>query len=100
MFEQFATQKKEFILVHGEVMGRGPLEGVTFGHAWIVDTKTDTVIDNSNGGNVRIPKAVYYLLGHIEHIGNYYEYTVEQAMEKMREFKHYGPWDLKTSSGL
>lgn len=90
----------KYVLVHGEVLGRGPLDGVNFGHAWVLDVDADMVVDNSNGGNVKIPRAVYYLLGHIEHIGNYHEYTAEQAMEKMRKFKHYGPWDLKTSSGL
>lgn len=90
----------EYILVHGEVLGRGPLEGVTFGHAWVLDVGADMVIDNSNGGNRKIPKMVYYVLGHIEHIGNYHEYTAEQALEKMKKFKHYGPWDLRTSSGL
>lgn len=37
-------------LVHGEVAGQGPLEGKTFGHAWIEDG--DTVIDTSNGKNL------------------------------------------------
>lgn len=86
------------ILVHGEVAGQGPLEGTTFGHAWVLDG--DTVIDRSNGRNLRMPRMLYYTIGGIEQIGNYHEYTVEQAREKMLRYQHYGPWDLKTRSGL
>jgi hypothetical protein len=86
------------VLVHGEVAGQGPLEGVTFGHAWVLDG--ETVIDKSNGRNLRLPKVLYYALGGIERIGNLYAYTWQEAKEKMLQFKHYGPWDLKTRSGL
>lgn len=84
-------------LVHGEVSGQGPMEGMTYGHAWILDG--DLVIDQSNGRNIRLPRQIYYSIGNIEWLNNYYEYTVEQALEKMEESMHYGPWDLKTRSG-
>lgn len=86
------------ILVHGEVSGQGPLEGVTFGHAWVLDG--DTVIDPSNGREVKMPKSLYYALGGIDRIRNLHQYTWDEAKEKMVQFEHYGPWDLKTRSGL
>jgi hypothetical protein len=85
-------------LVHGEVSGQGAMEGTTFGHAWVLDG--DTVIDKSNGRDLRIPKVVYYALGGIDRIDNLHVYTREQALDRMLKLKHFGPWDLKTRSGL
>ena len=78
--EQESEILGEIKLVHAEVMGQGPLEGITFGHAFV--TVGDLVIDKSNGRDVRIPKSFYYSLGKIFEIGTY------------------GPWDLVTRSGL
>lgn len=87
-----------YLLVHGEVAGQGPLEGITYGHGWVLDG--DTVIDRSNGRNLRIPKALYYVLGGIDRIGNLHTYTWEEARKLILQYKHWGPWDLKTRSGL
>lgn len=95
-----AAAAQGLILVHAEVMGQGPLEGTTFGHGFVVDTETDMVIDKSNGRDIKLPRSLYYAIGQIEEIGNYYEYTPQEMMENMIKYKHYGPWDLKTSSGL
>lgn len=83
-------------VVHGEVTGQGPLEGVKFGHAWI--EMGNTVLEVANGNNLKMPKAVYYALGHIG--DNVYRYTREQARTRMLKFGHYGPWELKTETGL
>ena len=88
----------ELTLVHGEVMGQGPLEGVTYGHAWVLSG--DTVIDVSNGGNLQLPKSVYYAVGQIDNIGNIVEYTWGEARKKIMDYEHWGPWDLTTKSGL
>ena len=85
-------------LVHGEVAGQGPLEGTTFGHAWILDG--DMVIDRSNGRDIRVPKVVYYAMGAVDQINNVHEYTQKQALQQMVRHEHFGPWDLKTRSGL
>ena len=86
------------ILVHGEVAGQGSLEGVTFGHAWVLDG--GTAIDRSNGGNLQLPRAVYYAVGQINQIGNTHEYTMEEMRKKILNSGHWGPWDLETESGL
>ena len=80
-------------LVHGEVAGQFPLNGKTYGHAWIEDG--DTVIDRSNGRNIVMPKADYYALGQIDKLNNFHVYTFEEARAKMLEHEVYGPWDLK-----
>jgi len=83
-------------LVHGEVTGQGPLDGVKYGHCWIEDG--NTVIDVSNGRNLRMPKKLYYALGRIG--DNVIRYTVEQFRKRVLKYKHWGPWDLKTATGL
>ena len=86
------------ILVHGEVAGQGVLEGVTFGHAWVLDG--GTAIDRSNGGNLQLPQAIYYAVGQIDQIGNTHEYTWEQARKMITDSEHWGPWELATETGL
>ena len=98
------------ILCHGEVTGQGELNGIKYGHAWI--ERGDLVIDKSNGRNIQMPKLVYYILGKIgqpsfDQAGNYHEgktnvhrYSYPEFSEKILEFGHWGPWDLKTETGL
>ena len=85
-------------LVHGEVMGQGPVEGITFGHAWILDDR-GMVIDKSNGRDVMLPESIYYKAGQIDSIDNVIEYSWDEARKKILEYGHWGPWDLETASG-
>jgi len=82
----------DIFLVHGEVTGQSPIEGVKYGHAW-VEIGDSTVIDNSNGRNIEMPKALYYALGRIERT---IRYTPEQTREMVLKYSHWGPWELKT----
>jgi predicted ABC-type ATPase len=86
-------------LVHAEVSGQGELDGVRFGHAFVEDDYF--VYDFSNGKDLTIPKVIYYRIGNIkEKKPCYYKYSFDEAMKKMRETMTFGPWDLKTKSGL
>jgi hypothetical protein len=85
-------------LVHGEVMGQGPVAGIPFGHAWVLDGSTD--IDKSNGRDIAMPMRVYYAIGQIDRIDNVIEYPWEEARTKILDYGHWGPWDLETESGL
>ena len=85
-------------LVHAEVMGQGNLEGTTFGHAFIVDG--DTVIDKSNGRDIRMPQMIYFAIGQIYNLNNYYVYNDKEFTEQVTKYGHWGPWELKTRSGL
>lgn len=81
----------ELILVHGIVTGQGDIEGIQFGHAWVEDG--NRVIDVSNGRNIQLPKQFYYKLGKIKKTKRYKR---EEALKKMLETGHFGPWELKS----
>ena len=89
----FPYQREGIVLVHGEVTGQGPIEGLKYGHAWIEEG--DTVIDMSRGRNVKMPKILYYALGNIEEEKTF-RYTPQEFRKKIIETEHWGPWDLKT----
>lgn len=94
---------EDLVLVHGEVRGQGPIAGIRYGHAWIEDG--ETVIDVSNGRNLRMPRQIYYALGGVypdepPFEPNIHIYTPEEARVKILDYKHWGPWDLVTSSGM
>ena len=95
---QFGNNDCDLILVHGEVGGQGALEGLTYGHAWVLSR--GLVIDKSNGRDLEMPQPIYYAIGQINYIDNTIEYTWEEARKKILEYKHWGPWDLETESGL
>jgi hypothetical protein len=76
-------------LVHGEVAGTGPLEGVRFGHAWVEDEDTGVVIDYSNGRELVAPRAFYYAKGAVS---DPVRYSAEEAARTMVVAGHYGPW--------
>ena len=95
---QFGGNCDNLTLVHGEVAGQGHLEGMTYGHAWVLDA-AGNVIDKSNGRNLSMPMQVYYALGQIDRIDNVIEYPWEEARAKILEHGTWGPWDLETSSG-
>ena len=86
-------------LVHAKVVGQGPIVGLEYGHAWIEEG--DTVIDQSNGRDIKIPKAAYYALGQIQDKpGKLYRYDFKGFQKWVNKTGHYGPWELKTESGL
>lgn len=92
MLDQCLRGCENLRLVHAEVLGQGSLQGVTYGHAF--------VIDRSNGRNIRMPKDIYYLIGRINKLDNIHEYTYQEMGQRMLETGIWGPWDLKTRTGL
>tara|TARA_B100001250_G_C19796940_1_gene789172 strand:+ start:671 stop:1045 length:375 start_codon:yes stop_codon:yes gene_type:complete len=101
----------DFVLVHAECIGQGQIEGLPFGHAFLLNKATDEVHDLSNGRNIVLPRAVYFAVGKIEwpyyiSDGNMiersikvYEYSWEQMMENTLRTRLWGPWDLETVHG-
>ena len=85
-------------LVHGEVTGQGALEGVNYGHCWIEDG--GSVIDVSNGRNIKMSKDDYYERGSIATNNNMHKYGPRDFQKKILKHEHWGPWNLKTSTGL
>ena len=91
---------RDLILVHAEVMGQGKIEGITYGHAFVVDNSSQIAIDKSNGRDIELPVSFYKMIGRIDDINNLFEYTRIQALDKSLETGTYGPWELVTKSGL
>lgn len=85
----------KLVLVHAEVTGQGPINGLKYGHAFVLDG--DMVIDKSNGRDIKMPKAIYYSIGNIG--DNIHEYSFEEFRNNILENETWGPWDLKTESG-
>jgi len=90
--------QSRYRLVHGEIVGQGPIEGLKHSHAWLVDTKTDTCIDNANGRSLVLPRRVYEAIARYD--GNGREYSYRDACQKLIFSGHYGPWELVTQTGL
>lgn len=97
-FMDNAYRNPNLRLVHGEVMGQGDLQGISYGHCWCEDG--NEVLDFSNGRDIRIDKRVYYALGQIDRLNNYFVYDQVEFSEKISEHGDWGPWDLKTKTGL
>lgn len=106
------SEADEYILVHAEVMGQGQLAGVPYGHCFLIHKATDTVHDLSNGRDIKMPRAIYYMLGKIDQSEYWddtmglvsrtpkiYEYTRDEVMHWMGETGTFGPWELETESG-
>ena len=71
----------------------------------------ETVLDFSNGKESGIPKGLYYAAGKIYsdeydeenpfiRKSNTHFYTLEEMRKKIKEFGHWGCWDLVTETGL
>jgi len=91
----FSRGSAEMVLVHAEVTGQGPIDGLKYGHAWV--EVGGIVIDNSNGNNIQLPVEVYYRMGQVG--SNIYKYTPEEVRRWMVDSGTYGPWELETESG-
>ena len=83
----FLEDPNNYVLVHGVVAGQGPLEGVEYCHAWVIDD--ETVIDNTIPQK-RIPVGLYYYIGKISITR---EYDKNDVMKMLDKYGTYGPWD-------
>ena len=85
-------------LVHGLVTGSEgtPVEGLRFTHGWLEvggkSAEERLVLDFSNGRHLAIPAKLYYLIGDIREEETV-RYTPSSMRQRLREFKHFGPWE-------
>ena len=79
------------VLVHALVHGQGSAKGLRFPHAWVEDG--DTVIDVSNGRNIRMNKKIYYAFGRVDpkQKGAYYVYDYNEMKKKLKTQKYLMP---------
>lgn len=88
---KFMENPRKYTLVHGVVTGQGPLEGIEYCHAWVIDEGTDTVIDMTLPSNMqKFPVNVYYAIGQISITREYKAADVSKMLDK---YGTYGPWD-------
>jgi len=86
-----ALNNQDWVLVHGIVTGQGVLNGIKYVHAWA--ECNEEVIDLTAPVNLqRLPREVYYALGHVEYTK---KYGHEEIVNNLLKFKHYGPWEQK-----
>lgn len=77
-------------VVHGEAIGRGPIEGLRFGHAWI--ESGGFAFDFSNGGQHVMPIADYYALGQID-ASTVRRYSRSEVNVWIARTHQWGPWE-------
>lgn len=88
---KFMENPKRYTLVHGVVSGQGPLEGIEYCHAWVIDENTDKVIDMTLPTNMqKLPVELYYNIGQISITREYKASDVAKMLDK---YGTYGPWD-------
>lgn len=88
---EFMKNPQRYTLVHGVVTGQGPLEGIQYCHAWVIDESSDTVIDKTQpAGQQKFPVELYYNIGQISITR---EYDASDVMDMLDEYGTYGPWD-------
>lgn len=87
--------RNKFSLVHGIVTGQGPIEGIKYGHAWVLHTDSNVVIDVT--ADIRMPFDIYKRIGQIEY---YVVYTWKEAVKNCNKFGHYGAWDETISAAI
>ena len=73
-------------IVHGIIVGQGPIEGLEHGHAWLV--KGDSVIDLENGITMEIK--AYEKAARLKHKVTY---SIKAALRLINSSGHLGPWD-------
>ena len=78
------------LLVHGEVVGQGRIDGIRYGHAWV--ELNGSVLDPSNGMLRAFIAEEYFAIGKIDRT-KLLRYSLHEAMEWMRKTEHYGPWE-------
>jgi hypothetical protein len=91
-----AADPDELTLVHAEITGQGPIEGMKLGHAW-VETDSGWVIDCSNGNDIVMRRDQYYRVARVTR-SKVHRYTAEETVKNMLKFGNYGPWDLEVDA--
>lgn len=110
-------EAERYRLVHGVVRGQGAVEGKRFDHAWVerhdeinvpesvrndpnfqrllegggMDDLAWTVLDNSNGNHIEMPRMMYYSIGNITE-NDVTRYTRDEMIHQLAQTGHYGPW--------
>ena len=86
-------KRDAWTLVHTMCAGGGTIEGVRFGHAFLLNREMGLVIDIANGRGGLLPAPRYFKLGDVDPDKYpFYEYTYAEMLEELVEHETYGPW--------
>jgi len=88
-----------YTLAHAVVTGQGPIEGVRYGHAFVLFDRDGVEYVKDLSADVEMPSALYFAIGRIDP-EKVVTYTSEEAIHKMIEFETWGPWDEVTLSAI
>ena len=80
------------VLVHGICVGRGAIEGVVHGHAWV---ECEGFVWDPSYQIAAMPRDLYYALGQIEYA---VVYGRAQMVDNLRRLRTFGPWDEKIAA--
>tara|TARA_R110002012_G_scaffold297082_1_gene494930 strand:+ start:813 stop:1166 length:354 start_codon:yes stop_codon:yes gene_type:complete len=75
-------------LIHATVTGHAPIEGIEYGHAFIL-INDGFVIDVATGKEKGFSKDEYYKTGQVKEVK---EYTIDEMYEAAVNVGTYGPW--------
>ena len=91
--EMEEEERKDFVLVHAVREMAAEWWG---GHAFLLNKKTNMVLDFSNQKRLEGTKEDLYKQWNIQEAGKemYFEYNHEQCLNKVAEHMTYGAWDL------
>ena len=86
-------ERKKWTLVHTMCRGGGPIEGVRFGHAFLLNREMGLVIDVANGKGGLLPSHRYFKIGDVDPDKYpFHEYTYPEMVAEMLAHETYGPW--------
>ena len=93
--EDEALNKNEFVLVHA-MREHVPNSEFWGGHAFLLNKEHDYIMDFSNQKLIVESKDKLFKQWNIQETGwnMYFEYTLDEAMDKIQEHESYGSWDL------
>ena len=93
-FMVLSSKDKKMVLVHGYVSSQTQ-NRIRYDHCWIEND--NEVLDFSNGRAIKVPKILYYALGHVRD-NELFKYSLKDVMKNLDKHEHWGPWDLKSKN--
>ena len=93
LFEMEEKDSQEWVLVHAVREMASEWWG---GHAFLLNKKTNKILDFSNQKKLEGTKEEMFKQWNIQEDGDrmYFEYTKQQCLNKVAEHMTYGSWDL------
>jgi len=79
-------------LAHAVVTGQGPIEGLRYGHAFVLFDRDGVEYVKDLNADVEMPSALYFAVGRIDP-EKVVTYSPREAAVAASTSGHWGPWD-------